>query len=233
MIRWDNRSETGTCSKTLLILLISLLLFWALMSKAMLTLGVMDWMSSSKIYTLKASPSMGWYLEGLDELTPHLTGVRWALTDPTALGWLISSTVDSDSWAADQLQESQLQLWSQGDLCSWSSSNTDSSLPRIPFPDTPAGPLPQPMAACWLTPDSQWRFKCWIRTSSGTARAPGMSSSYTDWLNGMSLLVRAWKNVVHWRTLLYSCLENPRNSMKRQKDMTLKDESPRSVGAQY
>ena len=30
----------------------------------------------------------------------------------------------------------------------------------------------------------------------------------------------------------YSCLENPMNSMKRQKDMTLKDELPRSVGAQ-
>ena len=31
----------------------------------------------------------------------------------------------------------------------------------------------------------------------------------------------------------YSCLENPMNSMKRQKDMTLKDELPRSVGARY
>ena len=31
----------------------------------------------------------------------------------------------------------------------------------------------------------------------------------------------------------YSCLENPMNSMKRQKDTTLKDELPRSVGAQY
>ena len=31
----------------------------------------------------------------------------------------------------------------------------------------------------------------------------------------------------------YSCLENPMNSMKRQKDMTLKQELPRSVGAQY
>ena len=31
----------------------------------------------------------------------------------------------------------------------------------------------------------------------------------------------------------YSCLENPMNSMKRQKDRTLKDELPRSVGAQY
>ena len=31
----------------------------------------------------------------------------------------------------------------------------------------------------------------------------------------------------------YSCLENPMNSMKGQKDRTLKDEHPRSVGAQY
>ena len=30
----------------------------------------------------------------------------------------------------------------------------------------------------------------------------------------------------------YSCLENPMNSMRRQKDKTLKDEFPRSVGAQ-
>ena len=31
----------------------------------------------------------------------------------------------------------------------------------------------------------------------------------------------------------YSCLENPMNSMKKQKDRTLIDELPRSVGAQY
>ena len=35
------------------------------------------------------------------------------------------------------------------------------------------------------------------------------------------------------KPLQYSCLEIPINSMKRQKDMTLKDELPRSVGAQY
>ena len=33
--------------------------------------------------------------------------------------------------------------------------------------------------------------------------------------------------------LQYSCLENPMNSMKKQKDRTLKDELPRLVGAQY
>ena len=31
----------------------------------------------------------------------------------------------------------------------------------------------------------------------------------------------------------YSCLENPMNSMKRQKDRALKEELLRSVGAQY
>jgi len=35
------------------------------------------------------------------------------------------------------------------------------------------------------------------------------------------------------KPLQYSCLQNPMNSMKRQKDMTLKDELPRLVGAQY
>ena len=33
------------------------------------------------------------------------------------------------------------------------------------------------------------------------------------------------------KPLPYSCLENSMNSMKRQKDKTLKDELPRSVGA--
>ena len=35
------------------------------------------------------------------------------------------------------------------------------------------------------------------------------------------------------KPLQYSCLENPMNGVKRQKDRTLKDELPKSVGAQY
>ena len=35
------------------------------------------------------------------------------------------------------------------------------------------------------------------------------------------------------KPLQHSCLENPMNSMKRQKERTLKDELPRSVGTQY
>ena len=35
------------------------------------------------------------------------------------------------------------------------------------------------------------------------------------------------------KPLQYSCFENPMNSMKRQNDRILKEELPRSVGAQY
>ena len=35
------------------------------------------------------------------------------------------------------------------------------------------------------------------------------------------------------KPLQCSCLESPMNSMKRQNDRTLKEELPRSVGAQY
>ena len=35
------------------------------------------------------------------------------------------------------------------------------------------------------------------------------------------------------KLLQYSCLENPMNSMKMQNDRMLKEEPPRSVGAQY
>ena len=36
-----------------------------------------------------------------------------------------------------------------------------------------------------------------------------------------------------WQTTSIFCLENSINGMKRQKDVTLKDELPRLVGAQY
>ena len=35
------------------------------------------------------------------------------------------------------------------------------------------------------------------------------------------------------KPLQYSCLENPMNSIKRQKDRILKEELPRSAGDQY
>ena len=45
---------------------------------------------------------------------------------------------------------------------------------------------------------------------------------------------KTWSTGVgNGKPLQYSCHENPMNSMKRQKDRTLKDEFPRSVGVQY
>ena len=35
------------------------------------------------------------------------------------------------------------------------------------------------------------------------------------------------------KPLQYSCLENIMNTMKREKDRTMQDELPRSVGSQY
>ena len=40
-------------------------------------------------------------------------------------------------------------------------------------------------------------------------------------------------SLISSKPLQNSCLENPMNNMERQKDRTLKDELPRSVGAQY
>ena len=45
---------------------------------------------------------------------------------------------------------------------------------------------------------------------------------------------RMWSTgELNGKPLQYSCLENPMNSMKRQNDRILKEEFPRSVGAQY
>ena len=45
---------------------------------------------------------------------------------------------------------------------------------------------------------------------------------------------RMWSTVEgNGKPLQYSCLEKPMNSMKRQNDRILKEEHPRSVGAQY
>ena len=51
----------------------------------------------------------------------------------------------------------------------------------------------------WPTFKGQWRFAHSTRTSSEITRTPEMSSSYVQQLKVMSLLVRAWQNMVQWR----------------------------------
>ena len=61
------------------------------------------------------------------------------------------------------------------------------------------------------------------------------------WASGSSWFMYCWKySDKMWSTadgngnpLQYSCLKNSMNSMKMQKDRTLNDELPRSVGGQY
>ena len=60
----------------------------------------------------------------------------------------------------------------------------------------------------------------WRGTQDGQVM---VESSEKTWSNGEE----------NGKPLQYSSLENPMNSMKRQKDRTLKEELPRSVGAQY
>ena len=45
--------------------------------------------------------------------------------------------------------------------------------------------------------------------------------------------MKPWHIEWNGKPLQYPCLENHMNSMKRQKDRTLKDELPRLVGAQH
>ena len=52
--------------------------------------------------------------------------------------------------------------------------------------------------------------------------------------NSMKLSHAMWSTgEVIGKPLQYSCLKNPVNSIKRQNDRILKEESPRLVGAQY
>ena len=58
-----------------------------------------------------------------------------------------------------------------------------------------------------------------------------VSSAYLQLLIFLPAVMVHWRR--EWQATSYTCLENPMNSMKRQKDRTLKDELPKSVGAQY
>ena len=134
------------------------------------------------------------------------SGKTWV---PLAPGLWIGSTVDSTpgllwilgrlaSWrpiAPGRLQSSQQQQLGQGTLCSWASSkHLQPSLEPLPSHYSRAvASIPDHTLI-----NSQGRFKHSVKTSSGTARAPGMSSSYAELPNGMSLLVTIWQTWSTW-----------------------------------
>ena len=61
-----------------------------------------------------------------------------------------------------------------------------------------------------------------------------MMDSHPRWMVMVESSEKTWSTGErNGKPCQYSCLENPMNSMKGQKDRILKDELPRSVGAQY
>ena len=65
----------------------------------------------------------------------------------------------------------------------------------------------------------------WSATGLGALNSAvlGVESTDKTWFTGEG----------NGKPLQYSCLENPMNNIKMQKDRTLKDELPRSLSAQY
>ena len=63
---------------------------------------------------------------------------------------------------------------------------------------------------------------------------PALSLSSFTLIKRLFISDKTWfTGVGNDKPLQYSCLKNPMNSMKRQKDMTWEDEHPRLVGVQY
>ena len=88
------------------------------------------------------------------------------------------------------------------------------------------------------------RMKTTITENESDHKDHSLSNSVKLWVMPCRATQERWVMVESsdkmWSTeegngkpLQYSCLENPMNSLKRQKDRTLKDELPRSIGAQF
>ena len=72
-----------------------------------------------------------------------------------------------------------------------------------------------------------------VKSESEVAQScPTVSDPMDCSLPGSSVHGIFQARVLEWGAIAFSD-ENPMNSMKRQKDRTLKDELPKSVGAQY
>ena len=80
-------------------------------------------------------------------------------------------------------------------------------------------------------PRSKHLLISWLQSPS--APKYYISYSFVDYEDYSISSKEFLPTVIDGKPLQHSCLENSMNSMKRQRDMTLKDELPRSVGAQY
>ena len=99
-----------------------------------------------------------------------------------------------------------------------------------------------PVATQWITswhhfPHGKDQFTPRVYFCAGTLQGYRLGLNLligVCWTKECSNCVKTWSTGgENAQPLQYSCLEKPMNSMRRRKDMTLKDELPRSVGAQY
>ena len=101
----------------------------------------------------------------------------------------------------------------------------------------------------WVLPLSEMNFFSYKRTRSFVTHfnGPIICHPFTalSWQRGLQYSMNIWAMLCkssnkmrstgggNGNPFQYSCLENPVDSMKRQNDMTGKDEHPRSEGVQY
>ena len=117
---------------------------------------------------------------------------------------------------------------SSQDLCSQCPDLTASFCQLTPLPETPRHSQ-EKMSACPSTLPS------WQSTLSNSMKLWAMpcKSTQDGWVIVESS-EKMWSSEEgNGKHLQHSYLETPLNNMKRQKDMTLKDELSRSVGSQY
>ena len=80
---------------------------------------------------------------------------------------------------------------------------------------------------------SPHRWKCILTLASPPMSRKTPGATQDGWVM-VERSDRMWSTGEgNGKPLQYSCLENPMNSMKGQNDRILKEELPRSVGAQY
>ena len=88
----------------------------------------------------------------------------------------------------------------------------------------------------WALLYNHWKLANLITRTTSLSNSMKLSHAMWGHQRRMGHDGEVWQNVVRRRReckpLQYSCLENPMNSMKRQKVRTLKDELPRSIDAQ-
>ena len=85
-------------------------------------------------------------------------------------------------------------------------------------------PLPETPGYSQETSQSNHTRTTALSNSMKLRHACGATQDRWAWWRGLTQCGPLEKGMA---PLQYSCLENPMNSMKRQKDMTLKDELPR------